>query len=133
MQISPYDPGHEVAWSPEHPRWSPSRKRCLRLVVVAGGALAITVVTILIVAGFQILRSDDAKLLTQAAKDKTRAIALSAAKTAECDRLMSEARAAAQQMPPCADKHANKASTTDAAIAAGVEVAKSELLAAAAD
>ena len=105
-------------------------------MVVAGGALAITVVTFLIVATFQMLRSNDAKLLTQAAKDKARAVALNAATRAECDRLVSEARAAAQPVPPCAarlkgDQHPNtsETSTTDAAFAAGVEVAKSALLA----
>ena len=109
-----------------------------RQLLVAGGALAMTIVTLLLVASFQMFRSDDAKLLTQAAKDKTRAVALKAAKRAECDRLVSEAMAAGQAVPSCAarsngEQHASKSSTFDAATAAGVEVAKSALLAAIAD
>jgi hypothetical protein len=141
MQVSPYDPQHQVhAWDCERPRWSPGRKRFLQLVVVIAGVIAVTIVAALIVASFQMLRSDDAKLLKQAARDKTRAVALSAATRAECDRLVSEARAAAQPMPPCAARldggkqsDASNTSTADEAIAAGMEVAKSALLAAAGD
>jgi hypothetical protein len=80
------------------------RRSFLRLVVIACGALCIMAASFAAVAAYELFTSEDAKLVAQAAKDRTRATTLAMSTDAKCDRLVSEARAAGQPLPSCAEQ-----------------------------
>jgi hypothetical protein len=89
------------------------RKRFMRIVVIACGALAIMIATFVTVAAYELVTSTDAKLVAQAAKDRTRATTLGMATSAKCDRQISEAKAAGQAPPACAEQVKPDASTNE--------------------
>ena len=89
------------------------RKAFLRIVVIGGGALAIMLATFLIVAAHELVTSQDARLVAQAAKDRTRATTLGMATDAKCDREVVEAKAAGQPVPACAQEPAEPGKEED--------------------
>jgi hypothetical protein len=62
------------------------------------------VTTFVAVAVHELLTSREAQLITQAAKDKAQSTALDVSSAARCDLLISQARAAGQTTPSCANQ-----------------------------
>jgi apolipoprotein N-acyltransferase len=89
---------------------STSFGRMIKVALIVGGALLIMAVTFVAVASYELLTSKEARLITQAAKDRAHSAALDVSSAARCDLLISQARAAGQPLPPCATQQrpANK-------------------------
>jgi hypothetical protein len=137
MQISPYDP-HSYHPSPDWDYDDLERRRrrkpFLRVLVLAAGAIGIMIFTFASVVAFELVTSTDAKLVAQGARDTSRAKALSFSTKAKCDRLVSEAQAVGDPLPPCAAQSKRKSDTSDGSVLeATVSLAKDALLASAAD
>lgn len=136
MQIQPYEPPHypypPEMWAYEDPERRRRRKKLLRVIVIGAGAIVIMVGTFASVAAYEMLTSNEAQMVAQAAKDQAHATALNMQTDAKCDREVSEARASGAPMPPCAARLKDqKGSTGDKAWEKAVDTALDVMVAAA--
>jgi hypothetical protein len=90
---------------------APRIGRTLKIAAVVAGFAVIAIGTFLAVAAYQLATSSEAKLLSQAARDRARAAALDASTAARCDLLVSEARARSQPLPSCAKDRTGSSSS----------------------
>ena len=112
MQTHPQDQRHHhyyhghpaQTWVDANPERAEERRRIKRFILLACGAIGIMVASFLSVAAYEMVTSNEAKMVAQAARDNARSAALNMSTSAKCDRLISEAKVAGDPMPPCASR-----------------------------